>query len=127
MILDATVPFEMQFKPLKHDYIRLRVWLVVTSNKFDVFIMAVIVANIGQMALYHQTAPPSFLRLLEYSNYMFTITFCIEAGLKLFTYRLAYFKTAWNKFDFFVCCASLLDIGMSFMSGNQLAALKAGP
>lgn len=53
--------------------------------------------------------------------------FIVEAGLKLFTYRLDYFKTAWNKFDFFVCCASLLDIGMGFVPGAVMKTLSAAP
>jgi hypothetical protein len=63
------------------------------------------------------------LQLLEYANYLFTIVFLVEAGLKLFTYRLDYFKTAWNKFDFFVCCASLLDIAMGFLPGSFMKTL----
>jgi hypothetical protein len=89
--------------------------------------MAVIVLNIGQMALYHLTAPLSFIKILEFTNYIFTAIFIIEATLKLLTYRLAYFKTSWNKFDFFVCCSSILDILMSQMSTTDLAALKAAP
>ena len=55
----------------------------------------------------------SFLKLLEYANYVFTLIFCTEAALKMFVYRGDYFKTAWNKFDFFVCTASILDILMA--------------
>jgi len=79
------------------------------------------------MALYHLTAPMSFIKLLETTNYIFTAIFIIEAVLKLLTYRLAYFKTGWNKFDFFVCCSSIVDILMSQMSTTDLAALKAAP
>lgn len=75
--------------------------------------MSVIVLNIGQMALYYETAPDSFVKILESSNYVFSGIFIVEAILKLFTYRFAYFKTTWNKFDFFVCCSSIIDMLMS--------------
>ena len=47
---------------------------------------------------------------LEISNYIFTAVFFVEAVLKLFVYRIHYFKTAWNKFDFFVVASSLIDL-----------------
>lgn len=65
------------------------------------------------MALYHASASLAFLKGLEFSNYIFTAIFLIEAMIKLFCFRLSYFKTAWNKFDFFVCCSSVLDILMT--------------
>ena len=52
-----------------------------------------------------------FLRI---SNYIFTAIFFIECVLKLLVYRWAYFKTGWNKFDFFVVSASIIDLGLEF-------------
>ena len=46
------------------------------------------------------------------SNYIFTGIFLVECLLKLYVYRLPYFKTAWNRFDFFVVCSSLVDLGI---------------
>jgi len=51
--------------------------------------------------------------VMDFANYIFTITFILEACLKLFAFRLAYFKTAWNKFDFFVVISSILDFMLS--------------
>ena len=127
MIIKATVPHEMQFKPLKSQVFRAYTWNIITNPKFDYFIISVVILNIGQMALYHLTAPLSFVKVLEFSNYVFTAIFILEATIKLFTYRLAYFKTGWNKFDFFVCCSSIVDILMSQMSSTDLSALKAAP
>ena len=49
------------------------------------------------------------------TNYIFSAIFVVEAALKLFVYRKAYFGTGWNKFDFFVVVSSLFDIGMKFL------------
>lgn len=49
---------------------------------------------------------------LKVSNYFFTAVFFIEAVIKMYVYRLAYFKTAWNKFDFFVVISSLIDLAI---------------
>ena len=47
---------------------------------------------------------------MDVTNYIFTTIFIIEASLKIFVFGWAYFKTSWNKFDFFVVISSILDI-----------------
>ena len=64
------------------------------------------------MALDHEGASPGTMSFLKVSNYIFTAVFFLEAVLKLYVYRWAYFKTAWNKFDFFVVASSLIDLGL---------------
>ena len=51
--------------------------------------------------------------IMDWTNYIFTAIFIIEAGLKIFVFRWAYFKTSWNRFDFFVVISSILDIMIS--------------
>ena len=74
--------------------------------------MVAIVLNMFQMALDHEGASPSVLEFLKVTNYIFTVIFLLEAMLKLFVYRTAYFKTGWNKFDFFVVVSSLIDLAI---------------
>ena len=64
------------------------------------------------MALDHEGASPGMLDFLKVTNYIFTAIFFVEAVLKLYVYRWAYFKTTWNKFDFFVVASSLIDLGL---------------
>ena len=64
------------------------------------------------MALDHEGAGESWLAFFSVTNYIFTTIFFVEAILKLYVYRLPYFKTAWNKFDFFVVCSSLIDLAI---------------
>ena len=50
--------------------------------------------------------------------------------LKFITYGKHYFKTNWNKFDFFIVMSSIIDILMSNMPSNGASnnpALQAGP
>lgn len=79
------------------------------------------------MAVIYETASDTFNLALDYTNFVFTAVFIIEATLKLFTYRLAYFKVTWNKFDFFVVSASIFDIVISRVSTSNIPALKALP
>ena len=74
--------------------------------------MICIVLNMLQMALDHDGASPGIILFLKISNYFFTAIFFIEAVLKFFVYRSHYFKTGWNKFDFFVVFSSLIDLAL---------------
>jgi len=71
--------------------------------------------------------PDYWKRLLKYSNYIFSGIFLIECVLKLFVYRQSYFYTTWNKFDFFVVCASIVDVLLDFVSGPKFKALSVVP
>ena len=88
------------------------------------------------MALDHQGASPGMLNFLKVTNYIFTTIFLLECILKLYVYRKNYFKTGWNKFDFFVVSSSLIDLGLELSlpeaeggqeeeSGSQI--LSVGP
>ena len=77
--------------------------------------MVCIVLNMLQMALDHEGASPEMIMFLRVSNYFFTGVFLLEAIIKLYVYRMAYFKTAWNKFDFFVVISSLIDLFLELM------------
>lgn len=43
--------------------------------------------------------------------------------MKLYAYRGAYFKTGWNKFDFFVVASSLVDLGLIFLMPDSESAV----
>ena len=88
------------------------------------------------MALDHQGASPGMINFLKVTNYIFTTIFLLECLLKLYVYRKNYFKTGWNKFDFFVVSSSLIDLGLELSlpkaeggqedeSGSQI--LSVGP
>lgn len=87
---------------------------MIQTNAFEMSIMACIVLNMLQMALDHEGRSESMVVFLQMTNYFFTGIFLFEAVVKLYVFRLAYFKTAWNKFDFFVVCSSLIDLGLEF-------------
>jgi hypothetical protein len=103
----------LRYKPATRGY-RFKLWKIITSDPFDIAIMIFIVLNMLQMALDHEGASPQMLMFLKLSNYFFTAVFIIEATLKLTVYKVHYFKTAWNKFDFFVVASSIIDLGLEF-------------
>jgi len=47
--------------------------------------------------------------------------------LKLIAYGNTYFNNSWNKFDFFVVVASILDILMEFAGSSALESISSAP
>ena len=135
LIIGAKVPHALRYKP-QEPGLQLSLYKVAESDTFDIAIMACIVLNMLQMALDHEGASPNMLDFLRVTNYIFTTIFLVECVLKLFIYRMPYFKTGWNKFDFFVVGSSLIDLGLELAipkpeggqeeeSGSQI--LSVGP
>ena len=76
------------------------------------------------MAAYYEGATVVYNSILEYINDFFTAIFVIEATLKLIAYDITYFSNGWNRFDFFVVIASVLDIAMSFVTTSSTSFLQ---
>lgn len=108
---------------------RLYYWKIVTAEWFDLMIMGIIVLNIIQMGMMFENEPPLYTQLIDYSNYVFSLIFTIEAYLKLRAFSYRYFETTWNKFDFFIVVTSILDIAIEFASTGQKQneLLSVGP
>ena len=62
------------------------------------------------MAIAYEGSTTGMNYFMKIANYVFTSIFIVEASLKIFVFGWAYFKTNWNRFDFFVVVASILDI-----------------
>lgn len=108
-------------------YLRMKVWKIVNSDWFGLVVMAAILLNMVQMACSYDGMPAYVKRILNVSNYVFSGIFLVECLLKLFVYRKSYFYTTWNKFDFFVVCASIIDVLLDFVSGSKIKALSVVP
>ena len=81
---------------------------LVTNQKFDICIMAVILLNMLTMAMEHHDQDETFAEILGYINLSFIIIFTVECVLKLIGLRHFYFKFPWNIFDFVVVVLSIL-------------------
>jgi len=81
---------------------------VVTNQKFDIFIMIIILLNMILMGLEHYEQSDEFENALYVVNTAFIVIFTTECVLKLISLRLYFFKQAWNVFDFVVVVVSVL-------------------
>lgn len=83
---------------------------IATSEKFDQFIMAMILGNTFVLSLKWYAMPTWCTNITVVLNYIFSVVFTIEAVIKLIAMRYNYFKEAWNQFDFIVVVGTWLVI-----------------
>lgn len=99
---------------------------ITKNNVFDNFIMFIIFLNMITMAIDYDGTSVEYSNILKIMNYIFTAIFIIECILKLLANGISgYFYYSWNKFDFFVVCASIIDLIVSNSLGPRVAFLKS--
>jgi voltage-gated sodium channel len=99
---------------------------LIRHRSFDWFILFIILIN--SIALAMETAPTLSKfsqQLLAYIDISCITIFVIEAILKLFTYRLNYFKSGWNVFDFIIVVVALLPFSHFISVLRALRILRA--
>lgn len=95
------------------------------SKTFDNIIFAIIVANMVTMGMDYEGCPTSYLEVLDAFNLLFSLIFFIEAILKIYALGpKGYFYIGWNRFDFFVVLASILDLILKFTELGTYEFLK---
>lgn len=114
MILKAKCSHAMRNQPQVWEPWRLKAWRLVNSHTFEAVIIVVIILNMIQMAITFEGSSESMDTFMDMTNLIFTAIFIVEACLKIFAFRLSYFQTSWNKFDFFVVVSSILDITLTY-------------
>ena len=96
------------------------------SSFLDNFIMGCILLNLVSMAMNFENPSEQYNQALTIVNYIFTGIFIAECVLKLSAYGpVGYFHSAWNKFDFFVVVASIVDLVVANIDGIDAAFLKS--
>ena len=86
---------------------------------FNYIITAVIVVNIVILASTVYNESTAFTNAKEDCNYAFTAIFIIEAAIKItgLGWR-SYWRSGWNKFDFFLIIMAIVDIGFTEIASH---------
>ena len=104
---------------------RTYVTSLVESNHFQRFIIAAVVLNAITLGL--ETAPKlvgDFMSWLLVIDTIFLALFVVELLLKLYAYRLAFFKNGWNNFDATIVLISLLPFLQGFSVLRSLRIVR---
>jgi len=106
--------------------LRERVRALVEANGFERFIITIIVINAIGLGL--ETSPTvmdAAGSVVSWLDKIALTIFVIELALKLFAYRLAFFKNGWNIFDLAIVSAALMPAGEQFSVLRALRILRA--
>lgn len=99
---------------------------IVESSRFQNFITAVIAINAVILGL--ETSPTVMNAMgstLHVLDQLAVAIFVIELLMKLAVYRLAFFKRAWNIFDFTIVAITLMPAGQGVSVLRALRILRA--
>ncbi len=93
---------------------------ILESQRFQFFIIAVIIANAISIGLEtSKSAVATAGGLLYFLDLVALTIFIVEIMAKLYVYRLAFFRDSWNVFDFVIVAVAL------FPAGDGLAVLRS--
>ena len=124
-IEEAQPDYPSYNKP-KEGTIRYYIREFADSNFLDNFIMIIIFLNMISMAMNYDGCDTTYEFCLKIANFIFTGIFIAECLIKLVAYGpVGYFYFGWNKFDFFVVIASLVDIIVANIDGIDASFLKS--
>lgn len=84
---------------------------MVTSNKFEIFIIVIIVLNTIILTLTWYGQDSLSIQILEFLNYILAGIYTFEALFKIIGLGFKrYFRDKWNCFDFFVVLGTIASI-----------------
>jgi voltage-gated sodium channel len=99
---------------------------ILESQRFQFFIIAVIIANAITIGLEtSKTAVAAAGGLLAAVDLLALTIFIVEIVAKLYVYRLAFFRDPWNVFDFVIVAIALMPSGEGLSVLRSLRILRA--
>ncbi|MHA7857489.1 MAG: ion transporter [Henriciella sp.] len=103
-----------------------RIESFIEGKLFRNFITTLIIVNAVILGIltYERSMPDEFVSSLSWFDQAVTIVFCIEIALKISVYRLSFFKSGWNWFDFLVVGISLVPGGAAFSVLRAMRVLR---
>ncbi|GIL88323.1 hypothetical protein Vretifemale_16288 [Volvox reticuliferus] len=113
----------MQYKPPRpRNRLRGVIYVVVSHNLFDLFMLVVIICNVAFMAMVHWGMSSTWQDVMSYSNLTFTSIFVVEALAKIVAFGpLGYFRDGWNCFDFIVVLASVASVVLDYSNTRNVS------
>lgn len=105
--------------------LRLKVANFVENNRFVYFITALIVFNAITLGLEtNHKVMENYGGVLKFLDVAILIIFTLELVLKLFAYRLDFFKSGWNNFDFAIVTIAWIPASGPFSILRALRILR---
>ncbi|MEM1147823.1 MAG: ion transporter [Pseudomonadota bacterium] len=98
----------------------------IEGKLFRNFITTLIIVNaiILGILTYERVMPSTWVGMLSWFDRAVTIIFAIEILAKLLVYRISFFRSGWNWFDFLVVGVSLIPGGAAFSVLRAMRVLR---
>lgn len=98
----------------------------IEGKLFRHFITSLIIINAVILGIltYERTLPTGVVASLSWVDQAVTMIFAVEIATKLVVYRLNFFKSGWNWFDFLVVGVSLVPGGAAFSVLRAMRVLR---
>ncbi len=106
--------------------LKQRLQSLVEARQFEHFIITVIVMNAIGLGL--ETSPEIMARFggfIKTLDRLAIVIFVVELAIKLFVYRLSFFRNGWNVFDFIIVSVALVPASHQFSVMRALRILRA--
>lgn len=118
MLISANPGIFLELKP--KNKIRLVMFQLIKNKKFDLAIVGVIVVNMLSLAMKFDGTSATYMFALDMINLSCTAIFISEAIIKIVALGLNYFKSAWNRFDFFIALTSIAVIIITYALSTKI-------
>lgn len=97
----------------------------ISSSIVENFILIIIIFNSALLGLMTDVLVMSrYGTVLTFLNNVCTVIFIVEVFLKLIAFRLAFFKEAWNIFDFFIILLAILPTTGSYANFRMFRTFR---
>ena len=91
---------------------------VIDSVYFEIFVTVCIIANLIMLVMTWPEQSDSDKSYIENINNILFYVFLVEALLKIYVFRLEYFITIWNIFDFLIIISQSLNLLLSIINDS---------
>ena len=112
----------------KEKHLKKEIFDISCLQVFNYIITTVIVVNIIVLASTAYGESTKFTNAKEDCNYMFTAIFITEAAIKITGLGWGnYWRSGWNKFDFFLILMAIVDIGFTAIASHGSSVSHCTP
>ncbi len=95
--LIVEIKYDWKSNQPPENLLRKKLWNICESNRFEAFVLFIIILNVILMALSYENSTETYDKVIVKLNLGFTIFFMLECVLKLTAYGFTgYFIKGWN-------------------------------
>ena len=117
----TTTKWEYLKEPKKTNSLRHLCYRVAISQKTEFIVTTLTFLNLIVLAIEFEDSPSLLVMIMDYINLIIIMTIILEAIVKMIGLKITgYFITSWNRFDFFIALASIVDVYFTLSTDTSI-------